>query len=86
MSAVDTSVIISTYNAPDRLEKTLWGYQAQSQTDFEIIVADDFYRPEHRMIFQTMEKLFKNEQPIDVVEADGSPQKGRESAHAPILH
>ncbi|RDE25034.1 replicative DNA helicase [Motiliproteus coralliicola] len=33
----------------------------------EIIVADDFYRPEHRVIFRTMEKLFKAEQPIDVV-------------------
>lgn len=33
----------------------------------EIIVADDFYRPEHRVIFQTMELLFKAERPIDVV-------------------
>ncbi|MEH6471078.1 MAG: replicative DNA helicase [Halopseudomonas sp.] len=33
----------------------------------EIIVADDFYRPEHRVIFRTMEALFKAEQPIDVV-------------------
>ncbi len=33
----------------------------------EIIVADDFYRPEHRVIFRTMDALFKAEQPIDVV-------------------
>ncbi len=33
----------------------------------EIIVADDFYRPEHRVIFQTMALLFKAERPIDVV-------------------
>lgn len=33
----------------------------------EIIVADDFYRPEHRVIFRTMDTLFKAEQPIDVV-------------------
>lgn len=35
------SVIISTYNKPDDLEKTLCGYQAQSYQDFEILVADD---------------------------------------------
>ncbi|MEH6650228.1 MAG: replicative DNA helicase [Motiliproteus sp.] len=33
----------------------------------EIIVADDFYRPEHRVIFQTMALLVKAERPIDVV-------------------
>lgn len=35
------SVVISTYNKPDWLEKTLWGYSAQSYRDFEIIIADD---------------------------------------------
>ncbi len=35
------SVILSTYNAPDWLEKVLWGYAAQSHRDFEILVADD---------------------------------------------
>ncbi len=38
---VDTTIIISTYNCPDRLEKTLWGYEFQSVGDFEIIIADD---------------------------------------------
>ena len=41
MGTVDTSIIISTYNAPDRLEKTLWGYESQTERDFEIIIADD---------------------------------------------
>lgn len=39
-------VIISTYNHPMWLKKTLWGYASQSYTDFEIIVADDGSFPE----------------------------------------
>lgn len=35
------SVIISTYNASEWLEKVLWGYTCQLHKDFEIIVADD---------------------------------------------
>ena len=35
------SVIISTYNQPLWLEKTLWGYSKQSISDFELIIADD---------------------------------------------
>ena len=35
------SVIISTYNSPDWLEKVLWGYTGQDYTDFEILIADD---------------------------------------------
>ena len=35
------SVIISTYNQPEWLEKCLWSYDAQSFRDFEVIIADD---------------------------------------------
>lgn len=35
------SIIISTYNAFDWLEKTLTGYEVQSFQDFEIVIADD---------------------------------------------
>ena len=35
------SVIITTYNAPEWLEKVLIGYGHQSNKDFEIIIADD---------------------------------------------
>ncbi len=35
------SAIVSTYNAPDWLEKALWGYAHQRHRDFELIVADD---------------------------------------------
>ncbi len=37
----EISVIISTYNSPEWLEKVLWGYSVQTVSDFEIIVADD---------------------------------------------
>lgn len=35
------AVILSTYNAPGRLQPTLAGYAAQTVQDFELIVADD---------------------------------------------
>jgi glycosyltransferase involved in cell wall biosynthesis len=35
------SVILSTYNAPDWLEKVIWGYSAQTHRDFELLIADD---------------------------------------------
>lgn len=35
------AVIISTYNQPRWLEKVLWGYAAQTRTDFELLIADD---------------------------------------------
>lgn len=38
-------VIISTYNNPAWLEKTLWGYLCQDRMADEIIIADDgFWR------------------------------------------
>lgn len=35
------SVVVTTYNQPEWLEKVLWGFQAQTSTDFEVLVADD---------------------------------------------
>lgn len=35
------SVIFSTYNSEEWLEKVLWGYSVQTTKDFEIIIADD---------------------------------------------
>ena len=42
------SVIVSTYNAPDELVLTLWGYSAQTRRDFEVVIADDGSGPETR--------------------------------------
>jgi glycosyltransferase involved in cell wall biosynthesis len=35
------SVVLSTYNQPEWLEKVIWGYAAQSHRDFELVIADD---------------------------------------------
>ncbi|MCG8434735.1 MAG: glycosyltransferase [Gammaproteobacteria bacterium] len=35
------SVIVSTYNAPDWLEKVIWGYSVQTHADLDLIIADD---------------------------------------------
>ncbi|MFG6687177.1 glycosyltransferase family 2 protein [Mariniflexile sp. HNIBRBA6329] len=41
MSKFKATVIISTYNQRDWLEKVLWGYEIQTEANFEIIIADD---------------------------------------------
>lgn len=35
------SVIFTTYNSPEWLEKVLWGYYCQTFKDFEVVIADD---------------------------------------------
>ncbi|HCA48066.1 MAG TPA: glycosyl transferase family 2 [Armatimonadetes bacterium] len=40
------SVIVSTYNEPGWLEKALWGWEAQTERDFELLIADDGSGPE----------------------------------------
>lgn len=35
------AVVLSTYNQPEWLRKTLWGYARQTHPDFEVVVADD---------------------------------------------
>ncbi|WP_367274088.1 glycosyltransferase [Flavobacterium sp.] len=44
------SVIVSTYNAEEWLEKVLIGYSVQTYTDFELIIADDGSRPETKAL------------------------------------
>lgn len=34
------SVIMSTYNAEEWLEKVIWGFAQQSISNFEIVIAD----------------------------------------------
>lgn len=41
MDLLKASVIISTYNQPQWLEKVLWGYSVQTEKNFEIVIADD---------------------------------------------
>lgn len=35
------SVIITTYNNPDWLEKVLWGFSCQTNSNFDVVIADD---------------------------------------------
>jgi glycosyltransferase involved in cell wall biosynthesis len=40
------SVIITTYNQPEQLEKVMWGYATQRGPRFELLVADDGSGPD----------------------------------------
>lgn len=50
-------VIISTYNNPRWLEKTLWGYMAQTRKADEIIIADDGSGDETRQLITRYSEL-----------------------------
>jgi glycosyltransferase involved in cell wall biosynthesis len=51
---VKISVILSTYNKPHFLERVLWGYAAQTDGDFEVVVADDGSGPETAAVIERM--------------------------------
>ena len=50
------SVIISTYNVPQWLEKVIWGYAAQSHQDFELLIADDGSTEETAVCIQQLQR------------------------------
>ena len=50
-------VVISTYNNPRWLEKTLWGYLFQTRQADEIVIADDGSTDETRQLLQTYSQL-----------------------------
>lgn len=54
------SVIVSTYNSEDWLEKVLQGYARQTYRDFEVIVADDGSRP----ITQALVERYAQDYPV----------------------
>lgn len=57
-TVMNIGVIISTYNNPQWLEKTLWGYVCQERKADEIIIADDGSGPETaRLIEQYARQL-----------------------------
>lgn len=57
MKKSDTSIIISTYNSPEWLEKVLHGYNNQTYRDFEIVIADDGSGEETRLLIEKMKSL-----------------------------
>lgn len=44
------TVIMATYNMPDWLEKVLCGYEQQTYTNFDVIIADDGSGPETQAV------------------------------------
>lgn len=53
------SVIFSTYNSEAWLEKTIWGFSAQTETDFEIIIADDGSKPATKELIDALRPQVK---------------------------
>ncbi|HEY0090903.1 MAG TPA: glycosyltransferase, partial [Flavobacterium sp.] len=51
------SVIMSTYNSEEWLEKVIWGFSVQTEIDFEIIVADDGSRIETKQMLDSMREI-----------------------------
>ncbi|MDY6993816.1 MAG: glycosyltransferase family 2 protein [Pseudomonadota bacterium] len=49
-----TSIIVTTYNRPDALARVLWALAAQTQQDFEVIIADDGSTPMTRALIQAL--------------------------------
>lgn len=68
------SVIISTYNAEAWLEKVLFGFNVQTEKDFEIIIADDGSGPKTKELIEQMRNKISNPI-IHVWHADNGFQK-----------
>ncbi|MFZ9129836.1 MAG: glycosyltransferase, partial [Pseudomonadales bacterium] len=56
------SVIFTTYNSPAWLEKVLWGFHAQSDRGFEIVIADDGSGEETKWVIDR----FKSETDLEI--------------------
>lgn len=56
------SVIFTTYNSPDWLEKVLIGFFQQTHKEFEIVIADDGSRSETRDLIERL----KNSSPVPI--------------------
>jgi glycosyltransferase involved in cell wall biosynthesis len=54
------SVIITTYNAEDWLRKVLLGFSVQTETDFEMVIADDGSTPKTKELIAGFFSKFKH--------------------------
>src|SRR5690554_3322106 len=57
MKRLNTSIIISTYNSTDWLEKVLHGYNNQTFRQFEIVIADDGSGEETRNLIDAIREI-----------------------------
>lgn len=53
------SIIITTYNAEEWLRKVLIGFSVQSESDFEIVIADDGSTPKTKELIDSFSSKFK---------------------------
>lgn len=53
------SVIVTTYNQPLWLERTLWAFEAQTLNNFEVIIADDGSNEDTRSLIEAFQKESK---------------------------
>lgn len=56
MDNLEITVIISTYNSEEWLEKVLFGYNQQQYKNFEVIVADDGSGPKTKDLLERMQQ------------------------------
>ena len=54
------SIIISTYNAVEWLRKVLLGYSIQTESDFEIVIADDGSNKETEYLINSFKTYFQH--------------------------
>ena len=54
MNPLEISVIVSTYNAEEWLEKVLWGFEFQTYQNFELIIADDGSGPKTKLLIDDL--------------------------------
>lgn len=59
MKSPQISIILSTYNQPSWLEKSLQGYEFQTFKDFEILIADDGSKDETKSLIENYKKKSK---------------------------
>ena len=70
------SVIVSTYNAEEWLEKVLWGFHCQTFKNFEVVVADDGSGPKTKNLIDSL-KAKVSYPLIHVWQEDDGFQKSR---------
>ncbi len=76
MDSPALSIIVSTYNSEDWLQKVLWGFNVQTFTDFELVVADDGSGPLTRSLLEEMQQQLRY-RIVHVWQEDDGFQKSR---------